>query len=57
MRFDRVAHLTVLLAFAILIASSPSPVLAQTDGDFVPVTDAMLENPDPADWLSWRMVC
>ena len=22
--------------------------------DFAPVTDAMLENPDPADWLSWR---
>ena len=24
------------------------------DRDFAPVTDAMLENPDPADWLSWR---
>ena len=24
------------------------------DRDFTPVTDAMLENPDPADWLSWR---
>jgi alcohol dehydrogenase (cytochrome c) len=22
--------------------------------EFVPVTDAMLENPDPADWLMWR---
>ena len=22
--------------------------------DFTPVTDAMLQNPDPADWLSWR---
>ncbi len=22
--------------------------------DFEPVTDAMLENPDPADWLNWR---
>ena len=22
--------------------------------DFVPVTDAMLKNPDPADWLMWR---
>jgi alcohol dehydrogenase (cytochrome c) len=27
--------------------------LAQTDR-FVPVTDAMLQNPDPADWLMWR---
>ena len=23
-------------------------------GHFVPVTDAMLRNPDPADWLMWR---
>ena len=22
--------------------------------EFVPVTDAMLQNPDPADWLMWR---
>src|SRR5690606_17123144 len=22
--------------------------------DFVPVTDAMLQNPAPADWLMWR---
>ena len=26
---------------------------AQVD-KLVPVTDAMLENPDPADWLMWR---
>src|SRR5690606_31386739 len=35
------------------------PAAAQTGtgsrfDDFVPVTDAMLQNPDPADWLSWR---
>ena len=23
-------------------------------GQFVPVTDAVLQNPDPADWLTWR---
>jgi alcohol dehydrogenase (cytochrome c) len=28
--------------------------IAQPQRDFVPVTDAMLENPDPADWLMWR---
>lgn len=28
-------------------------VLAQT-GDYVPVTDAMLKNPDPEDWLHFR---
>src|SRR5262245_51694019 len=22
--------------------------------NFKPVTDAMLENPDPADWINWR---
>ena len=22
--------------------------------NFTPVTDAVLQNPDPADWLSWR---
>src|SRR5437870_668395 len=27
--------------------------LAQSD-EFPPVTQAMLENPDPADWLHWR---
>ena len=27
---------------------------AQTTPTFVPVTDAMLQNPDPADWLNWR---
>src|SRR5262245_57193197 len=40
-------------AIAILLA-----VLAETPAsqvrDFKPVTDAMLLNPDPADWPSWR---
>ena len=27
---------------------------AQSNGDFVPVTDAMLQDPAPADWLMWR---
>jgi PQQ-dependent dehydrogenase (methanol/ethanol family) len=26
----------------------------QSEKPFVPVTDAMLANPDPADWLMWR---
>jgi alcohol dehydrogenase (cytochrome c) len=26
----------------------------QPPAEFVPVTDAMLANPDPADWLMWR---
>ena len=28
-------------------------VMAQ-ESDFVPVTDEMVQNPDPADWLTWR---
>src|SRR5262247_2612085 len=27
---------------------------AQTVNNFVPVTDSMLEKPDPGDWLMWR---
>ena len=27
---------------------------AQSTSDFVPVTDAMLQDPAPADWLMWR---
>lgn len=32
-------------------ASAPAEVLVP---DFAPVTDAEIQNPDPADWLSWR---
>ncbi len=27
---------------------------AEGESEFLPVTDAMLQNPDPADWLMWR---
>src|SRR5690606_32818538 len=33
--------------------ASALTAFAQTT-DFVPVTDEMLQNPDPADWLMWR---
>src|SRR5215831_18611258 len=29
-------------------------IAQQSAPSFVPVTDAMLQNPDPADWLMWR---
>ena len=32
----------------------PGHALAQSDGGFLPVTDAILNEPDPADWLTWR---
>ena len=32
-----------------------SVVQAEQEGNkFIPVTDSMLQNPDPADWLMWR---
>src|SRR5712691_3419090 len=37
------------IAFLLL----PISALGQNPG-FPPVTDQMLENPDPADWLMWR---
>ena len=42
-----------------LALSFAGPVSAQTqgrgaDGDYIPVTQAMLNDPDPADWLMWR---
>ena len=37
-----------------LLLLTPGEALAQSGGDFVPVTDAMLQDPDPADWLMWR---
>ena len=39
-------------AAAILVAVGLVPVSAQRA--LAPVTDAMLRNPDPADWLMWR---
>ena len=44
------------LAVLGLLASAvvPAAVRAQEPADFVPVTDAMLQDPDPADWLMWR---
>ena len=32
----------------------PAAAHAQPESDFVPVTDAMLQDPAPGDWLMWR---
>jgi len=37
-----------------LFVVSPGLALSQPSGEFVPVTDAMLQEPDPADWPMWR---
>ena len=42
----------VLVPIALLYGASA--LAQQADGDFVPVTDAMLEDPDPANWMMWR---
>ena len=39
---------------AVSLALVAAPVLGQPADDFVPVTDAMLQDPDPADWPMWR---
>jgi len=45
----------ITLAAAIALACTSTAIEAQTlIEDFAPVTDTMLQNPDPADWLSWR---
>ena len=44
-------HRLLVVGF-VLITSLP--VFTQSEDDFVPVTDAMLTEPDPEDWLMWR---
>ena len=39
----------VLLSFGVRTTTAQSSA-----ADFVPVTDAMLQDPEPGDWLSWR---
>ena len=36
------------------LALAPAAVSAQPGAGFVPVTDAMLQDPAPGDWLTWR---
>ena len=46
--------LTRWLVLVGLLLVPVGEVLAQPSGDVVPVTDEMLQDPDPADWLMWR---
>ena len=52
----RVPGLLVILLVAALGGELALPAAAQAQpaGDFVPVTDAMLQDPAPGDWLMWR---
>jgi len=47
-------RLSLPAALIALSLISTLPAHAQHDRSFVPVTDAMLQQPDPADWLMWR---
>ena len=51
-RIDRLPLIVVGAALFWLAGTAPAG--AQSNGDFTPVTDAMLQNPDPGDWLTWR---
>ena len=52
---ERFLRLTLRIAAATALVSLVAPAAgAQSDGAFVPVTDAMLEEPEAGDWLHWR---
>ena len=46
--------ITPVAVAVLLLAPGPAPVQAQSDDDFTPVTDAMLQQPADGDWLTWR---
>ena len=50
------ASRNVLLVAVAVATLAAGPVTSQTESgtDFVPVTDAMLQNPSDDDWLMWR---
>ncbi len=50
----RVSVPLLLAAAASCFAMGAAAAEAQPSGAFVPVTDAILQNPDPADWPMWR---
>ena len=42
------------IAIAFMLTPGPATAQAQSSAEFVPVTDAMLQDPAPGDWLMWR---
>ena len=46
--------LPITVAIVAFLAAGAAAAQAQPDREFAPVTDAMLQNPDPADWPMWR---
>ena len=52
-RAPRQSVMRIGAVLALLLLLGGMPAQAQ-ERDFEPVTDAMLQEPDPADWLNWR---
>jgi alcohol dehydrogenase (cytochrome c) len=48
------ARITSLISLAAGLMACLSTAAQDNDRAFAPVTDAILQNPDPADWLMWR---
>ena len=48
------APVTMLLAAAIVLTAGPVAAQSPPETDFLPVTDAMLQDPADGDWLMWR---
>ena len=46
--------LLIPVAAAAVVSLAPTAAHAQPASDFVPVTDEMLQDPAPGDWLMWR---
>jgi alcohol dehydrogenase (cytochrome c) len=44
----------VLILALVLVALASATTQAQRTTDFVPISDAVLQNPAPEDWLMWR---
>ena len=53
-RRSRMPFAALVLAIALPAAAPAGAAAQEAASDFVPVTDEMLQNPAPEDWLMWR---
>ena len=51
---DRTPFAALVLAIALPAAAPAAAAAQEATSDFVPVTDEMLQDPAPEDWLMWR---
>ena len=47
-------NLSISVVIAWMAVGAMTPGIQAQEGEFVPVTDAMILNPDPSDWINWR---